>query len=93
MRARQAAGITLTLNASGGVNVGQFLPGRSNAGQDVIGGGFENVVGTNQNDFIEANDNPNKLFGLDGSDTLNGRGGDDSLWGGNGNELPVWGWN
>ncbi|MBB3233838.1 calcium-binding protein [Phyllobacterium endophyticum] len=84
-------GITLTLNASGGVNVGQFLPGRSNAGVDVIIGGFENVVGTNLNDWITGNTEANKLIGLDGNDTLNGGVGDDTLIGSAGNDTLVGG--
>ncbi|MBB3144131.1 hypothetical protein FHS21_000514 [Phyllobacterium trifolii] len=82
-------GITLTLNASGGVNIGQFLPGTSNAGLDEIGGGFENVVGTNQGDTITGNAaagpaGNNILIGLGGNDTLNGMGGNDTLIGGAG---------
>ncbi len=79
-------GITLTLNASGGVNLGQFLPGSSNAGTDTIGGGFENVVGTNQNDTITGNSVANVLIGLGGNDTLNGMGGNDTLNGDDGND-------
>jgi Ca2+-binding RTX toxin-like protein len=80
-------GITLTLNANGGVNVGQFLPGRSNAGLDVIAGGFENVVGTNSADTITGNAEKNVLIGLAGNDKLNGGGGDDILDGGDGNDI------
>ncbi len=80
-------GITSTLNASGGVNVGQFLPGRSNAGLDVITGGFENVVGTASPDTITGNAQNNVLVGLAGNDTLNGGGGNDTLVGGAGADV------
>jgi Ca2+-binding RTX toxin-like protein len=84
-------GITLTFNANGGVNVGQFLPGRSNAGVDAIGGGFENVVGTNQDDTITGNAEANKLIGLGGNDTLDGGAGNDTLMGGAGNDTLIGG--
>ncbi|UXN59390.1 hypothetical protein [Phyllobacterium zundukense] len=80
------SGITLTLNASGGVNLGEFLPGRSNAGADVIGGGFENVVGTNQDDKITGNASHNILIGLGGTDLLLGMAGNDTLIGGGGRD-------
>ncbi len=55
MRARRRRD-TLAFNASGGVNVGQFLPAEAcQAG--CIGGGSK-MLSANQNDFIEANDNP-----------------------------------
>ncbi len=79
-------GITLTLNANGGVNVGQFLPGRSNAGLDVITGGFENVVGSDFNDTITGNAGNNILIGLAGNDTLKGMAGNDTLIGGDGDD-------
>jgi Ca2+-binding RTX toxin-like protein len=41
--------------------------------------GFEDVVGTNFNDFLIGDDNENRLVGLAGSDTLTGDGGNDQL--------------
>ncbi|MBZ9655310.1 calcium-binding protein [Phyllobacterium lublinensis] len=79
---RSGPGITLTLNANGGVNVGQFNAGSTDAGVDLITGGFENVVGTNDDDRITGNAGNNILVGLNGEDTLTGGNGNDTLIGG-----------
>ena len=44
--------------------------------------GFENVVGTRQDDVITGDDGPNILLGDQGSDVISGLGGDDVLVGG-----------
>jgi Ca2+-binding RTX toxin-like protein len=48
--------------------------------------GFENVVGSSQDDNIIGNDLGNALYGGRGNDTLTGRGGEDSLYGGAGSD-------
>jgi Ca2+-binding RTX toxin-like protein len=48
--------------------------------------GFESVGGTNGNDSITLNDDPNRSVGFAGSDTLEGLGGDDYLNGGDGSD-------
>ena len=93
--ATTGAGITLTLDASGGAS---FSAGNSGAGPDAILSGFENVVGTNLNDTITGNSvagpaGNNILIGLGGNDTLNGMGGNDTLYGGDGNDTLYGGTN
>lgn len=82
--ATNSIGVTVTLNASGG---GIMLPGNTDAGIDVIFGGFENVVGSAFNDTITGNNRDNVLAGLAGDDTLNGGGGNDTLIGGAGSDF------
>lgn len=78
---RSSAGVTVTLNATGG---GTMSAGGTDAGLDVISGGFENVVGSNFNDTLTGNGGNNVLIGLGGDDFLFGLQGDDTLIGGAG---------
>ena len=51
------------------------------------GNGKDNLVGTDNRDFISAGNGKDILSGLDGDDTLNGGNGKDTLIGGNGDDL------
>lgn len=82
--AGSAPGIRIVLNSDGGVDSGQFDPGTTDAGMDVIGGGYENVTGSNTDDDITGNASDNTLIGLDGGDTIHGGAGNDRILGGNG---------
>ena len=74
-------GVTINLNAgtaSGG-----------NATGDTLGEMIENVIGSMHDDTITGTDNViegNKLWGLDGNDTLFGKDGPDKLYGGAGDD-------
>jgi len=48
--------------------------------------GFENVIGSRNNDHIIGDSNDNSISGGSGNDVLEGRDGDDTLLGGNGND-------
>ena len=50
---------------------------------------FENISGTNNNDFIVGDNLNNQLIGNDGNDYLDGLAGNNSLIGGNGNDVFV----
>ena len=77
-----AMGVTINLNdgtARGG-----------DADGDTLGEMIENVMGSMHDDTITGTDNVNvgnKLWGLDGNDTLSGREGEDRLFGGAGDDM------
>ena len=76
---------------AGAVNVA--LNGRSVSGApgegDALREDVENVVGTNFNDTLTGNDQPNRLDGLAGDDVITGLAGLDSLFGGGGDDRFV----
>jgi len=75
------AGVTVNLAATANsmTATGGYATG------DVIEG-FENVIGSNQDDVLIGSPGANVLDGRDGNDSLNGGGGNDTLMGGYGND-------
>ena len=53
--------------------------------------GFDNVVGTTQDDVILGNSGNNRIHGHDGNDLLDGRAGDDIIIGGDGQDFIIGG--
>ena len=53
--------------------------------------GFDNVVGTTQDDLILGNSGNNRIHGHDGNDLLDGRAGDDIIIGGDGQDFIIGG--
>ena len=53
--------------------------------------GFDNVVGTTQDDVILGNSGNNRIHGHDGNDLLDGRAGDDIIIGGDGQDIIIGG--
>ncbi|MBP0003299.1 MAG: cadherin-like domain-containing protein [Cyanobacteria bacterium SBC] len=51
--------------------------------------GFENVIGSPENDTLGGDDNPNVLFGEEGDDSLRGGSGIDTLEGGAGDDIFI----
>jgi Ca2+-binding RTX toxin-like protein len=69
-------------SAAAGVRVDLLAPG-TNTG-DAAGDTFisiEEIWGSRYNDTLLGDDNDNSIFGADGADILDGRGGNDTLWG------------
>ena len=81
-----------TLNfaaASGGVVIDLASNGTNAlAGTSItLNDGFENAVGTSDNDQLSGSSADNLLIGFYGNDTLSGRSGNDALKGGDGDDL------
>ncbi|MDR6633881.1 Ca2+-binding RTX toxin-like protein [Phyllobacterium sp. 1468] len=68
--------VVVTLNASGGASVSGV-----GAGGDVVLSGFENIAGSQFNDFLTGNAGDNMIFGQVGNDTINGGDGNDLIFG------------
>ena len=80
-----------TLNfaaASGGVVIDLAGGANALAGASItLDDGFENAVGTSDNDRLSGSFADNLLIGFYGNDSISGRGGNDVLKGGDGNDL------
>ncbi len=76
--------------SSAGVNVRLFnnFAANGDAAGDMIGE-FENIIGSQFNDYLAGDDEVNVLTGLAGNDQLRGGGGDDVLIGGDGVDTYV----
>ncbi len=72
------------------VNLGTGIGKYGEASQDTISN-IENLEGSKFNDVMTGDANANKLYGLDGDDTLNGGAGDDTLFGGIGADALIGG--
>jgi Ca2+-binding RTX toxin-like protein len=78
------------VSASGGVTVdltAGTASGDPSVGTDTITGGVTRVRGSNFNDTISGDANPNILEGQGGNDVIDGRGGNDTLIGGTGADM------
>lgn len=78
---------TLTFFASFDGAVADLAGGTAATGNTPgVVAGFEQLVGSREDDSLTGNDQANLLAGLGGDDVLHGRGGDDSLDGGEGDD-------
>jgi len=82
---------TIDLSLTSGNNDLKLTPGQASSLDGIKnnfyiywGSEIENVIGSNQNDFIEGNDLSNEVSGENGHDNLFGGDGDDALTGGKG---------
>ncbi|MGI9365697.1 MAG: calcium-binding protein, partial [Rhizobiaceae bacterium] len=85
--------VALDMEANPGATLpgaAQIIDGITTVGEDLFVG-IENVIGSEQSDFIFADDNNNRLEGGAGNDQLEGKGGNDILIGGTGDDLLVGG--
>lgn len=91
--AGSAAGVTVVLslqgtsNADGSKNGAVVLPlwGGDAEGDEIWG--FENLLGSAKNDYLEGDDKANTIQGGDGDDAICGAGGNDALDGGAGFDI------
>ena len=76
-----SSAVGVSVNLATGTGAG----GGSDAEGDTLTG-IENLLGSNQADFLVGDDGANTLWGMDGHDVLQGGGGGDLLKGGGGND-------
>ena len=65
--------------------------GRGESGEFILHSGFENIIGSRFNDFLDGGEEANVLVGGPGHDQLQGFGGDDALYGGSGPDQLIGG--
>ncbi|MHC0062040.1 beta strand repeat-containing protein [Nostoc sp. UIC 10890] len=76
------AGVSITVNLQSQTLTANNVPGLGTLPFTVVN--FDDVIGTNESDFIAGDSQSNKLTGLAGNDTFKGSRGNDSINGGKG---------
>ena len=81
------AGVVVRLHGADKMDAGSVARGGDATG-DTLGDDVENLRGSRHDDVLAGDGKDNKLYGLEGDDTLYGgpEGGDDELWGGAGDD-------